>query len=62
MAEGGKEAVRVAAKDYCRSNRGLREVAGRHGVNVSSLRLSVAAYRLLAAEGGRTKGRKSYIA
>ncbi len=55
--------VRIkATKDYCRGNRDLREVAGRHGVNVSSLRLWVAAYRIHGALGVRTKARKIYSA
>ena len=29
----------AAARDYCSGQRGLREVAQRHGVNVASLRL-----------------------
>jgi transposase len=51
-----------AAADYCRGQLGLRQVARRHGVNVASLRLWVAAYRAHGAAGVRTKQRKYYTA
>ena len=55
--------VRIkAAKDYCRGGRGLREVARRHGVNVASLRLWVATYRIHGARGVRSKTRNVYSA
>lgn len=52
----------AAAEDYCRGCLGLREVARRHGVNVASLRLWAAAYRIHGAAGVRTKSRKFYSA
>src|SRR5579863_7857449 len=52
----------AAAEDYCRGYLGLREVARRHGVNVASLRLWAAAYRVHGAAGVRTKQRKFYSA
>jgi transposase len=51
-----------AARDYCSGQLGLREVAQRHGVNVASLRLWAAAYRLHGASGVVTKDRKFYSA
>lgn len=51
-----------AARDYCRGQLGLRQVAHRHGVNVASLRLWAAAYRLHGARGVLTKHRKLYSA
>lgn len=50
----------AAAEDYCRGHLGLREVARRHGVNVASLRLWAAAYRIHGAAGVRTKHRSFY--
>jgi transposase len=52
----------AAAEDYCRGHLGLREVAKGHGVNVASLRLWAAAYRIHGAAGVRTKRRKFYSA
>ena len=53
----------AAAADYCRDGcLGLRQVARRHGVDVSSLRLWVAAYRIHGAAGVKTKKRKLYSA
>lgn len=52
----------AAAEDYCRGYLGLSEVARRHGVNVASLRLWAAAYRIHGAAGVRTKSRKFYSA
>ena len=51
-----------AARDYCSGQLGLRQVARRHGVNVASLRLWAAAYRLHGARGVLTKHRKFYSA
>ena len=51
-----------AAADYCRGQLGLKQVARRHSVNVASLRLWVAAYRIHGAAGVRTKQRKYYSA
>jgi len=36
-------------EDYCTGHLGLREVAGRHGVNVASLAAWAAAYRIHGA-------------
>jgi transposase len=52
----------AAAADYCKGHLGLRAVARRHGVNVASLRLWAAAYRVHGARGVRTKQRKFYSA
>jgi transposase len=52
----------AAAEDYCRGHLGLKEVARRHGVNVASLRLWAAAYRVHGAAGVRKKRRKLYSA
>jgi len=52
----------AAAEDYCRGHLGLKEVARRHGVNVASLRLWAAAYRVHGAVGVQTKLRKFYSA
>jgi transposase len=51
-----------AARDYCSGQLGLRQVAQRHGVNVASLRLWAAAYRLHGAKGVVAKERKFYNA
>lgn len=51
-----------AARDYCSGQLGLRQVARRHDVNVASLRLWAAAYRLHGARGVLTKQRKFYSA
>jgi putative transposase len=52
----------AAAADYCAGHHGLREVVRRHKVDVSSLRLWAAAYRVHGAAGVRTKRRKFYSA
>lgn len=52
----------AATKDYCEGHLGLKQVARRHGVNVASLRLWAAAYRIHGAAGVRTKQRKYYAA
>jgi transposase len=49
-----------AARDYCSGHLGLRQVAQRHNVNVASLRLWAAAYRLHGARGVLRKPRKFY--
>jgi len=51
-----------AARDYCSGQLGLRQVAQRHRVNVASLRLWAAAYRLHGARGVQTKERRFYTA
>jgi len=51
-----------AARDYCGGHLGLRQVAERHGVNVASLRLWAAAYRLHGEKGVLAKDRQVYSA
>jgi len=62
MGKYSDRAKVAAAEDYCRGDLGLRQVARRHGVNVASLRLWAAAYRIHGAAGVRTKSRKFYSA
>jgi len=50
----------AAAADYCGGHLGLRATARRHGVNVASLRLWAAAYRVHGAVGVRSKERRFY--
>src|SRR5450631_2914345 len=52
----------AAAADYCGGCLGLKQVARRHGVNVASLRLWAAAYRVHGPAGVKTKRRKFYSA
>jgi transposase len=52
----------AATRDYCEGHLGLKQVARRHGVNVASLRLWAAAYRIHGAAGVKTKQRKYYAA
>jgi len=52
----------AATKDYCEGHLGLKQVARRHGVNVASLRLWAAAYRIHGAAGVKAKQRKYYTA
>ena len=52
----------AAAKDYCAGHLGLKVVARRHRVNVASLRLWAAAYRIHGAKGVTTRQRKLYTA
>jgi|SRR5690349_4137137 transposase len=52
----------AAAQEYCRGRLGLREVARRHDVNVASLRLWAAAYRVHGARGVQRKDRELYSA
>lgn len=49
-----------AARKYCRGRLGLREVAHRPGVNVSSLRRWATAYGIHGARGGGAKDRGIY--
>jgi transposase len=54
---------RVAAtRDYCSGTLGYKEVARRHGVNVSSLRLWAAAYRVHGVAGVTSRRRRFYTA
>jgi transposase len=50
----------AAAADYCAGHQGLKKVARRHKVNVASLRLWAAAYRVHGAAGVQTRQRKFY--
>lgn len=52
----------AAARDYCSGTLGYKEVARRHGVNVSSLRLWAAAYKVHGAEGVTSRRRRFYTA
>ncbi|WP_455430270.1 helix-turn-helix domain-containing protein [Paraburkholderia rhynchosiae] len=45
----------MATKDYCAGHAGLKRVAARHNVDVSSLRKWIAAYRAHGEEGLRTR-------
>ncbi|MNJ31498.1 Transposase [compost metagenome] len=49
-----------AVEDYCSGSAGQREVAHRHGVDVSSLRMWIAAYQALGAAGLKSKRKKHY--
>ena len=62
MAKYSDQTRVAAAEDYCRGHLGLKEVARRHGVNVASLRLWAAAYRVHGEAGVQTKQRKLYSA
>lgn len=52
----------AAARDYCNGEHGLKVVALRHNVDVTSLRNWVSAYRIHGAIGARSKRRKNYDA
>jgi transposase len=52
----------AAAADYCAGHLGVKQVARRHGVNVASLRLWAAAYRVHGKAGVQTKQREVYSA
>jgi transposase len=52
----------AAAKDYCDGCLGLKEVARRHGVDVSSLRNWASAYRIHGEVGAKSKRRKNFTA
>lgn len=55
------EQVKLSAvRDYCSGSAGHREVAHRHGVDVSSLRKWIAAYQALGAAGLKRKRKKHY--
>ncbi|WP_408425649.1 helix-turn-helix domain-containing protein [Paraburkholderia strydomiana] len=45
----------LATKDYCTGHAGLKRVAARHDVDVSSLRKWIAAYQAHGEEGLRTR-------
>ncbi|WP_141717173.1 IS3 family transposase [Burkholderia cenocepacia] len=57
MGKYTDQAKLAAARDYCSGESGLKAVAQRHGVNVSSLRQWIAGYRAHGEEGVRTKKR-----
>ncbi|GAB5101314.1 transposase [Caballeronia sp. HLA56] len=57
MGKYTDQAKLVAVRDYCSGEGGLKAVAQRHGVNVSSLRQWIAGYRAHGEEGVRTKKR-----
>ncbi len=52
----------AAARDYCSGTLGYKEVARRHGVNVSSLRLWAASYKRHGADGVTSRRRRFYTA
>lgn len=62
MSKYSDQTKLAAADDYCRGHSGLKIVARRHGVNVASLRLWAAAYRVHGAAGVQTKQRSLYSA
>jgi transposase len=62
MGKYSEQTKLAAARDYCRGHLGLKQVARRHRVNVASLRLWAAAYRVHGAAGVQTKQRKFYSA
>lgn len=47
----------AAVRDYCSGEAGLKAVAQRHGVNVSSMRQRISGYRAHGEEGVLTKKR-----
>lgn len=57
MGKYRDQAKLSAVRDYCSGEAGLKTVAQRHGVNVSSLRQWIAGYRTHGEEGVRTKKR-----
>lgn len=50
----------AAARDYCAGEGGLKAVARRHGVDISSLRQWIAGYRALGEVGVQTKKRDGF--
>ena len=57
MGKYTDEAKLAAVRDYCSGEAGLKAVAQRHGVDVSSLRQWIAGYRAHGEEGVRAKKR-----
>lgn len=57
MGKYTDQAKLAAVRDYCSGEAGLKAVAQRHSVNVSSLRQWIAGYRAHGEEGVRTKKR-----
>lgn len=57
MRKYTNQAKLAAVRDYCCGESGLKAVAQRHGVNVSSLRQWIAGYRAHGEEGVLTKKR-----
>jgi len=60
MRKYTEQARLSAVEDYCSGSAGHREVAHRHGVDVSSLRKWIAAYQALGAAGLKSKRKKHY--
>lgn len=52
----------AAARDYCAGTLGYKEVARRHGVDVSSLRIWAAAYKVHGAAGVKSRRRRLFTA
>jgi transposase len=61
MGKYSDRAKIAAAKDYCQGTLGYKEVARRHGVNVASLRLWAAAYRVHGAVGVSSRKQRKYF-
>lgn len=60
MEKYAEQAKLSAVRDYCSGSAGYREVALRHGVDVSSLRKWIAAYQALGATGLKRKRKMHY--
>lgn len=60
MKKYTEQAKLSAVEDYCSGSAGYRVVAHRHGVDVSSLRVWIAAYQALGAAGLKSKRKKHY--
>ena len=60
MGKYTEQAKLSVVEDYCSGQSGLRDTAQRHGVDVSSLRQWVAAYRVYGAAGIKEKKRAFY--
>ncbi|WP_421375246.1 transposase [Paraburkholderia sp. DD10] len=60
MGKYSEETKLAVVKDYCSGTAGLKVVARRHDVDVTSLRKWVAGYRSHGAAGVREKARATY--
>lgn len=60
MGKYTEQAKLAAVEDYCTGSRGLRDVAHRHGVDFSSLRQWVAAYRVHGSAGIKSRKPQRY--
>lgn len=60
MGKYSEETKLAVVEDYCSGTAGLKVVARRHDVNVTSLRKWVAGYRSHGAAGVREKARATY--